>query len=133
MLTEDEIKQILKKKGWPEFVSEAGSSTLLKWWKETVEKIEKGYPENTMIEDYYDDVCVREMINQTGLDEMVRDLDERFKKATIRRDVRTGWSRTENKDSDFWYFGYPKNATGNFLRDFEYYMPENLKSRPQLN
>ena len=104
--------------------------SLLLSWKQIVESIEKGYNPNCLDNEYWNDLDTRMLIRKAGLDEKVRDLDERFKKATIRREVRVWESSPEMHDKDdFWCFGYPKKASGFFLEQMLLGMPENLKSQ----
>lgn len=121
MLTEDQIKQRLKEKGWADFVYNGGSKRLLSSWKKLVELVENGYGERFVIEEYWNDLDTRKAIREVELDSLVKELDERFIAATTRRDIQI-WGKEESKDY-FWCYGYPKKAKGVFLEDLKKYFP----------
>jgi hypothetical protein len=117
MVDEEKIKQILKDKGWAKHVYEGGSEYLLGKWRRIVEEIENGYDPNYIIEEYWNDLDTRSAIREVGLEEQVTELDERFKQAVTKADVQI---RGDELDKDkFWYYGYPKKASGYFLESIK--------------
>lgn len=115
-MTEEQIQKTLKDRGCPEFVWKGGSQYLIDNWKKFIEEVERGYCPDCLLDEYLNDLDTRTLIRLTGLDDKVKDLDERFKAMLIRTDLRISQEKTEI-DNDFWNFGYPKNAKGYFLQE----------------
>jgi len=73
--------------------------------------VERGY--RFGLEDYRNDLDLRGILTMLGLDEEVRELDQRLESP-----VKSGVWETSAKNP-FWDFGYPKNAKGELLEDLE--------------
>jgi hypothetical protein len=115
-MTEDELRQYLEDNGYPKHIVSAGRMGLIGRWREFVEEVESGYRYG--LEDYRNDLDLRAIIALAGLDqeEAVKKSDEQLDHLLTAKDTRV-W---ESMDSDpFWDFGYPRNATGDLLRDLK--------------
>ena len=123
-MTEKEIKEILKNNGWAQHVYEGGSKYLLKKWKAIVEDVEKGYHPNSILEEYWNDLATRSAIYLVGLGQNVKDLDQRFKNAVTGTNVKI-WENNDG-ENEFWHYGYPKNAKGNFLAEIKNYISQHV-------
>jgi hypothetical protein len=111
-LSDDPVKRILRERGVAEHVVSDGSEGLLAGWRRFVTQVEQGYPLG--LDDYRNDLDVRELISATGLDSRVTGEDERLRKALV-PGLRPIW---ESDVSDaFWVLGYPRNASGELLAD----------------
>ncbi|MBM3783264.1 MAG: hypothetical protein FJW30_02835 [Acidobacteria bacterium] len=111
-MTEEEIAAFLEDSGYPAHIVAAGSEGLVARWHEFVEEVERGYPYR--LGDYRHDLDLRGAISVLGLDDRVRDADERFAGLLTGREVRVWESAGEDR---WWDFGYPRNAGGALLRD----------------
>jgi hypothetical protein len=111
-MTDLELEHYLRENGYPEHICRAGRAGLVALWKKFIEEVEKGYKRG--LEDYRNDLDVRALIDQVGLEEQVEQYDARLEKLLIERDVRVWESSAGNP---FWDFGYPKNASGDLLED----------------
>jgi hypothetical protein len=118
MLTDKQIKDRLKEHEWAEHVWKGGREYLLDTWKSVVENVEKGYDSDFMVEEYWNDLDVREAIQLVELDNEVKDLDTRFRNSITHPDI-----NIRNYDNnDFWNYGYPKKARGHFLEGIQEYI-----------
>lgn len=114
MMTDVELEHYLRENGYPEHICRAGRAGLVALWKKFVEDVEKGY--KLGLEDYRNDLDVRALIDQVGLEKQVQAYDARFEALLVNRDARVWESSSGNP---FWDFGYPKNASGELLEDLE--------------
>lgn len=122
-MTEDEIIKKLQDKGCPRFVWQSGSKGLIKLWEDFVNEVERGYCPSCLLEEYYNDLDTRDLIRLVGLDDRVKNLDQRFITLLTRRDLRM---RKSNLADDFWNYGYPKNASGFFLEEIKRYIKSSM-------
>jgi hypothetical protein len=120
-MTEEQIKKYLFDKGCPELVWRGGGQGLVKQWADFVSEVESGYGSNCLIHEYWNDLGVRELIHDVGLDLEVHALDHRFVAALTATDIKHCHSGRQT-DYDFWNYGYPKNASGYFLEDIKRYV-----------
>jgi len=109
-MTDLELEHYLRENGYPEHICRAGRMGLVALWKKFVEQVEKGY--RMGLEDYRNDLDVRSLIEQVGLEKEVQEHDARLEKLLINKDVRVWESSPGNP---YWDFGYPKNASGELL------------------
>jgi hypothetical protein len=77
-MTDPQIKEYLKSMGCPERVWRGGREFLVQRWKGFVAEVERGYCQNCVIEDYWNDLDIRELIHDIGSDGEVADIDKRF-------------------------------------------------------
>jgi hypothetical protein len=113
-MTDEQIRDYLRDKGYAEHLWHEGRAGLVARWRIFVEEVEKGYPLG--LYDYRNDLDLRSVLSEVGLDNDVKDLDERFQELLTARKKRV-W---ESANSDaFWVFGYPKNASGELLEDLK--------------
>ena len=113
-MNDNEFRALLKAKGYGDHMSEMGRDRLLARWMEVVLLVERGYPFG--LDDYRNDLDVREAISATGLDRDAAEADSRFRDLLTATDKRVWRSDIEN---DFWNLGYPKNASGTLLSDLK--------------
>jgi hypothetical protein len=113
-MTDLELEHYLRENGYPEHICRAGRQGLVTLWKKFVDQVEKG--RRMRLEDYRNDLDVRSLIEQVGLEEEVRAPDERLKGLLINRDIRVWESSPGNP---FWDFGYPQNASADLLQDLK--------------
>ena len=109
-LNDDAVRHKLRERGVAEHVVLGGSEGLLAGWRQFVAQVERGYPLG--LDDYRNDLDLRELIAATGLDSHVWAEDQRLREALVatRRPI---W---ESDVSDaFWVLGYPRNASGELL------------------
>jgi hypothetical protein len=111
-MTDAEIRLYLEDNGYPRHVVAAGREGLLRRWSEFVAEVERGY--RFGLEDYRNDLDVRGILAQLGLDDDVAAIDRRFEHMLIAREQRV-WESADG--NPFWDFGYPKNASADLLRD----------------
>jgi len=102
----------LRDNGYPEHVVRAGRAGLIERWRKFVEEVERGY--RFGLEDYRNDLDLRGILTMLGLDEEVRELDQRLEAMLIPCEKRVWETSAKNP---FWDFGYPKNAKGELLED----------------
>ena len=81
-------------------------------WGRFVALVEQGYPLG--LDDYRNDLDLRELIAEAGLDSHVKAADERLRQALApaRRPI---WE--SDVPDAFWVLGYPRNASGELLAD----------------
>ncbi len=111
-MTDDEIDIYLRKNGYPKHIIDAGRIGLIEQWRKFVEAVERGY--RFGLEDYRNDLDLRGILAMLGLDQEIRDLDQRLEVMLMDRDKRVWQTSSGNP---FWDFGYPSNATGALLED----------------
>ena len=113
-MNDEQIRRLLRKLGYSEHVWREGREGLIRSWRTFVAQVERGYPLG--LDDYRNDLDLRAAIAAAGLDDEVRDADERFRQMLTATDRRL-W---ESSAADaFWDFGYPKNAAGDLLDDLK--------------
>jgi hypothetical protein len=110
-MTDLELEHYLRENGYPEHICRAGRDGLVTLWKRFVDQVEKGY--RLGLESYRSDLDVRALIEQVGLEEAVKDTDARMERILVNKDIRVWESSAGNP---FWDFGYPKNASRDFLQ-----------------
>ena len=113
-MTDEQMNAYLRDNGYPEHVVQAGRAGLIARWRKFVEQVEHGYKFG--LEDYRNDLDLRGIIAMLGLDEEVRDYDQRFESLLIDRDKRV-WESSDTNPA--WDFGYPRNAAGQLLEDLK--------------
>ena len=113
-LTEANAREYLKARGCPQLIYEGGGHGLIERWSDFVRKVEKGDCAHYCMEDYWNDLDIRELIHAIGWDSDARQADERLASLLTATNVKH-WNTDRKSDYDFWNYGYPKNATGFFL------------------
>ncbi|HZU25838.1 MAG TPA: hypothetical protein VFA04_09965 [Bryobacteraceae bacterium] len=111
-MNDAEIRRYLEDNGYPRHVVEAGREGLVRRWRQFVDEVERGY--RFGLEDYRNDLDLRGILAQIGLDDEVADADQRFERMLTARDRRV-WESAAG--DPFWDFGYPRNASADLLRD----------------
>ena len=112
-MTDAEVKEFLKECGYPEHIIQGGRKGLIQKWEKFVNEVQNGYSLN--LEDYRNDLDLRAIIGQLGLQSDVEDADRRFRRLLVFTEESV-WDCDDNPDA-FWLYGYPKNATGDLLDD----------------
>jgi len=111
-MTDEQIAEYLRANGYPEHLVRGGRAGLIDRWRRFVEEVEHGYKFG--LEDYRNDLDLRGIIALFGLDDDVRDLDQRFEALLTNRTARV-W---ESSSGDpFWDFGYPQNTGKQLMED----------------
>jgi hypothetical protein len=113
-MTDQQMAAYLRENGYPEHIVQAGRAGLIERWRKFVEEVERGY--KLGLEDYRNDLDLRGIIAMLGLDDEVRELDQRFQAVLTDRDTRVWESSATNP---FWDFGYPRNAKSRLLEDLK--------------
>jgi hypothetical protein len=113
-LNEELIKKKLLAHGVPEHVIEGGAAGLIAGWRRFVESVEQGYPLG--LDDYRNDLDLRELIAVAGLDSEVAAEDKRLRQALL-PEGRPVWE--SDVPDAFWVRGYPRNASGELLSDLQ--------------
>jgi hypothetical protein len=111
-LSDAAIKEKLLAHGAPAHVIEGGGEGLIAGWRRFVDQVEEGYPLG--LDEYRNDLDLRELISVAGLDRHVVAEDQRLRNALV-ADGRPIWE-TDVPDA-FWVRGYPRNASGELLAD----------------
>jgi hypothetical protein len=111
-MNDDELRQYLADNGYPRHIVEGGSEGLIRRWREFVAEVERGYEYS--LEDYRNDLDLRGVIALLGLDHDVADADKRLSSMLVHPEVRVWDSASLHP---FWDFGYPRNASGQLLKD----------------
>jgi len=106
-MTDPEITQHLRERACPEHIWRAGREGLIRRWEAFVAEVERGYPLG--LDDYRNDLDTRALIAEVGLENEVRDADERFRRLLTATGTRVWESAPGNP---FWDFGYPLNSSG---------------------
>jgi hypothetical protein len=112
-VTDAEVKEFLKESGYPEHIVKGGRKGLIEQWEKFVREVEHGYSLN--LEDYRNDLDVRAIIANVGLQSDVEEADKRLRRLLVFTEESV-WDCDDNPDA-FWLFGYPKNAKGDLLDD----------------
>ncbi|SRR6266481_348044 len=113
-MTEEQLKEHLKSKGWWNCGWQQGSELLIERWRDFVTTVEQEErTRNWLIDDYWISLEVRELIHEVGRDGAVKEEDDRFRAILTATDIKHHHHDRENRN-DFWNYGYPKNATGFF-------------------
>lgn len=127
-----EIKEILTRKQYPEFVIEGGLERSLQEWKNFVRWCEKGY--DFRIEEYRNDldkrniirIILEELNNKNFVDEILsflKPIDNKFKLLLVETDKCIWGPRLANrylpKEKYFWYWGIVNNAKGELLENLK--------------
>ena len=112
VMTDEEMSVYLRENGYPQHVIRAGRKGLIERWGKFVAEVERGYKFG--LEDYRNDLDLRGIISMLGMDDEVRELDQRFEALLIEREKRIWESSGEHP---FWDFGYPSNAGRQLLED----------------
>jgi hypothetical protein len=115
-MTDDQLVTYLDDNGYPEHIVRSGRRGLIDRWCEFVKEVESGYPYR--LADYRHDLDLRGVMALFGADhdELVREADERLRPLLTGTSIRV-WESTAGEP--FWDFGYPRNATGEFLADLK--------------
>lgn len=111
-MTESGVKEFLRENGYPEHLVKGGKKGLLEKWQLFVEAVEHGY--RFGLEDYRNDLDMRNIISILGLQSEVEELDQRLRRLLVFTEESI-WDSDEFPDA-FWLYGYPRNAAGD-LRD----------------
>ena len=111
----DRVREYLDENGYARHLVEGGREGLIRRWREFVNEVEKGY--KLGLEDYRNDLDLRMIIEYAKAgDGEVRELDERLRAMLVPTKKRL-WESGAGKP--FWDFGYPRNASGQLLRDLK--------------
>lgn len=110
--TDQEVTRILRARGAAEHVIQRGRNGLISGWQEFVSRVEQGYAWG--LDDYRNDLDLREHIAATGLAPLVAAEDERFRRMLTHTD-RKLWD--SDAPDPFWTRGFPSNASGDLLDD----------------
>jgi hypothetical protein len=111
---DESVKQTLEARGAPPHVIQGGGDGLIAGWRRFVAQVEQGYPLG--LDEYRNDLDLRELIAAAGLDRDVAAEDERLRGALV-PNGRPVWE-TDVPDA-FWVRGYPRNASGELLADLQ--------------
>ena len=117
-LTDEELKALLKAKGWSERVSSRGRDFFIRGWNDFVSSIEQGRTANWLIDDYWIRLEYRELLHDIGSDHRVRAADEKLRSMLTATDIKH-YFKERKTTYDFWNYGYPKNSTGFFLEQIK--------------
>ncbi len=114
-MTDEQITRALAARGCPEHVVQGGRQGLIARWGAFVREVERGYTFG--IEDYQNDLDVRNMIEELGLadDPLVADADEHLKRNLVRTEVKL-WDGPEGA---FWIYGRPRRIGEELRQDLE--------------
>jgi hypothetical protein len=119
-LTDQEIQGFLEDNGYPRHIVEGGREFLLRRYREFVNEVERGYEYG--IHEYRHDLDLRGVIAMLGLDAEVADSDARLAPMLTGTEYRI-WESLPG--TPFWDFGYPRNARGRLLRDWQALQDDN--------
>lgn len=123
-MTEAEVQKYLRKKGWSNRVSEAGSRYLIQRWSHFAATVgNHGKTQNWLIDDYWILIEIRELIHDIGRDDEVKQDDEKFRSILTATNIKHR-HKERNTNYDFWNYGYPKNATGFFYEQIKLHILE---------
>jgi len=120
-MTEAEIQEYLKGRGCRERVWKGGSARLIDRWERFVSRVEQGDTSDWLYPEYWNFLCIREMIHDIGCDSRVIDADRRFASVLTATHIKHSYE-DRNSDYDFWNYGYPKNASGYFYEEVKHYI-----------
>lgn len=110
--TENQVADLLRARGVPSRVIEAGAAGLLVGWHAFVSQAEAGYAFG--LDDYRNDLDLRSLIALTGLDAAAAEDDARFRRLLTQTDLEV-WSSDESHA--WWTRGYPANSGPDLLAD----------------
>lgn len=129
-MSDDEIRDFLRRRGSPENVVTGGLDGLLDQWGRVVEQVEDGYP--FTLDDYLNDLDGRQLIHEVmgsvsgaatrARGQRLEELDRRMRAGSTPRRVclwgdklakRSGWSR----DVEWWYWAEPNDAGEDLAND----------------
>jgi hypothetical protein len=108
----NQIALMLREHGAADYIVREGAAGLITRWRTFVAQVEKGYPLG--LEDYRNDLDIRNLIAFTGIEREVSSEDIRFRKLLMHTRKAVWASDTPRA---FWVCGYPKNAGGELLKD----------------
>jgi hypothetical protein len=111
---DDPIRAKLRARGAADYIVREGAQGLLARWREFVDAVESGY--RFGLDDYRNDLDIRSLIEAVGLSAEVAGEDARFRQL-LKPVEEPIWS-SDSIDA-FWVKGYPRNASGELLRDLQ--------------
>jgi hypothetical protein len=111
---DESVKEMLLARGAPRHVVKGGADGLIAGWRRFVAHVEQGYALG--LDEYRNDLDLRELIAAAGLDHHVAAEDERLRAALVPNGLPV-WE-TDVPDA-FWVRGYPRNASGELLADLQ--------------
>ena len=118
-MTEQEIRDYMKNKGWSKMCWEKGSEYLFERWHSFVSWVgDEEDTRNWLIDDYWIFLHIRELIHDVGLDDAVKEDDEIFRSVLTATHIKHR-HKERNSDYDFWNYGYPRNAKGFFYEQIK--------------
>ena len=109
---DDPVRAKLRARGAADYIVREGAEGLLRRWREFVDAVESGY--RFGLDDYRNDLDIRSLIGAVGLSAQVAPEDERLRRLLAPAEDPV-WS-SDAADA-FWVKGYPRNASGELLRD----------------
>ncbi len=130
-MTDEQIREFLRRKGWPAAVYERAPAFLFQRWHQLVEAIAD--PERTrnwIIDDYLIFIQTRELIHQVDADKEVAADDHIFRTLVIGNEIRHS-HKERTGAQDFWNFGYPRHATGFFRQQIEFHILGRITDSPR--
>lgn len=109
---DEEVRAKLRARGAADYIVREGAEGLLARWREFVDAVESGY--RFGLDDYRNDLDIRSLIEAVGLGAEVAGEDARLR-ALLVTASQPVWS--SDAAGAFWVSGYPRNASGELLRD----------------
>jgi hypothetical protein len=109
---DDAIRAKLRARGAADYIVREGATGLLARWRGIVDAVESGY--RLGLDDYRNDLDIRSLIEAVGLGAEVAGEDARLREMLTPAEDPV-WS-SDAADA-FWVKGYPRNASGELLRD----------------
>ena len=109
---DDPIRARLRARGAADYIVREGAEGLRARWREFVDAVESGY--RFGLDDYRNDLDIRSLIEAVGLSADVAAEDARFRQL-LKPVEEPIWS--SDAPDAFWVNGYPRNASGELLRD----------------
>ncbi len=127
-MTEEEANNYLKEK-YPHSNWQDGIVRDVNNWNRFVHEIANGAYDGT-IDEYYNDLDTRLTLNEVGFDNdpRVKVADDIFRPLLICNEMRI-WGYVENREDDWWNFGYPKTVNDELKKEFELSYSIFLKER----
>lgn len=123
-MTDAEIDRFLADEGYPEHVRQQGRHGLIARWQRFVSDVERGW--TLGIEDYWNELDIRDLIARLGLASEVADADARMRALLVGPEL-VHWE-SETPDA-FWIRGYPRNASPEFVEELRANCPFAAESR----
>ena len=111
-MTDAEIDRFLRDGDYPEHIRQGGRHGLIDRWENFVAAIEAGW--TLGIEDYWNELDIRELIAVLGLAEQVAAADARMR-ALLAEPELVHWE--SGSPDAFWIRGYPRNAAQEFIEE----------------